>query len=139
MGRKLPGWAYTIVMGTGIGLVILGIGGRLAMHAIAELTTGTSRYTVGGTATVVALGAASGALGGLILAGARGLFRRWPPVPSLLYWGLLAFLTIRGLNPLDELRAALFVPPVLIFGIALQWATWSRRASGKVGLAPQEP
>ncbi len=97
------------------------------MHAFALLTTGTGGFTVGGTATVIGLGAASGALGGLILLAARRLFYRWPPATSIVYWALLIGLTFRGLQPIDGLRAALFFPLTILFGIALQWSTWPLR------------
>lgn len=120
----------TILVAAGLGTLLLGLGGRLAMHLIARITTGVSGFTFGGTLTVVFLGAVSGVAGGLILVTARALFRRWPPTTSLVYWGALLALTLRGLNPLDELRLVLFLPLVLVFGALLQWWTFPNRIRG---------
>ncbi len=115
--------ARTILLGLALGALILGVGGRVAMHLIARITTGTGGFTLGGTVTVIFLGAVSGAAGGLILVTARALFRRWPPTTTIVYWSALVALTLRGLRPLDELRLLLFLPLVFGFGAVLQWQT----------------
>lgn len=97
------------------------------MRVIAEATTGTSGFSLGGTLTVVFLGAVSGAIGGLLLLLARTLLRRWPPAPTVAFWLLLLALTLRGLRPVDQLRLLLFVPLVALFGALLQWRTWRYR------------
>ena len=117
----------TILWGMGLGAVVLGMGGRVAMRVVAEATTGSGGFSIGGTLTVVFLGLAGGALGALILLVARTLLRRWPPAPSLLYWSLLLAITLRGLRPVDQLRLLLFLPLVAVFGILLQWRTWQYR------------
>jgi hypothetical protein len=117
----------TLLWGMGLGLLILGVGGRVAMRLVAELTTGVGGFSIGGSFTVVALGLASGGLGAAILLVARRLLRSWPPAPTLLYWSLLLALTLRGLRPLDQLRLGLFLPLVALFGILLQWRTWRYR------------
>ena len=125
--RCLPLPVITILIGAGLGTLILGVGGRLAMHLIARITTGTGGFTVGGTLTVIGLGAASGALGGLILVAARPQFHRWTPSTTIVYWVVLLTIVLRGLRPLEPLRLLIFMPLVLVFGIILQWATWRRR------------
>jgi hypothetical protein len=100
------------------------------MRLIAEATTGACGFTLGGTMTVVFLGAVSGALGALILLAARALLRRWSPAPTLLYWAALLAISLRGLRPVDQLRAALFLPLVAAFGALLQWRTWRYRKAG---------
>jgi hypothetical protein len=97
------------------------------MRLIAEATTGVTGFSPGGTFTVVFLGAVSGALGGLLLLLARTLLRRWPPAPTVAFWLLLLALTLRGLQPLDQLRLILFLPLVALFGVLLQWRTWRYR------------
>ena len=120
----------TLLWGMGLGALILGVGGRIAMRLIAEATTGTSGFTLGGTITVVFLGVMSGALGALILLAARALLRRWSPAPTVVYWAALLAISLRGLRPMDQLRAVLFLPLVAAFGALLQWRTWRyRRAS----------
>jgi hypothetical protein len=121
--------ALTLLSATLLGTLVLGLGGRLAMHAVARLDSGNGGFTLGGTLTVIGLGAASGALGGVILWLARTLLRRWPPLPSLVYWGALALLALRGLRPLDAQRLLLFLPLVAGFGALLQWRTWPLRAA----------
>jgi hypothetical protein len=127
---RIDGPGRTILVAAALGTVLLGFGGRLAMHLIARITTGAGGFTFAGTLTVVFLGAVSGVAGGLILVTARALFRRWPPTTSLVYWTALLALTLRGLNPLDDLRLVLFLPLVLIFGALLQWWTFPHRAHG---------
>ena len=117
----------TLLWGMGLGALILGVGGRISMRLIAEATTGTGGFSVGGTLTVVFLGVVSGALGALILLGARALLRRWSPAPTILYWTALLAISLRGLRPVDQLRAILFLPLVAAFGALLQWRTWRYR------------
>jgi hypothetical protein len=117
----------TILTGTGLGLIILGLGGRLAMYAIAVMTIGRGSFTLGGTLTVVFLGGVSGAAAGLILATARALLHRWFLATTVTYWLLLVALVLRGLRPLDELRLLWFAPLAVVFGILLQWRTWPGR------------
>lgn len=97
------------------------------MRFIAERTTGTSGFTLGGTATVVFLGLASGALGSLILALARHFLWRWRALTTVVFWLALAFLTMRGLRPVDPVRVVAFVPLVALFGIFLQARTFKYR------------
>jgi hypothetical protein len=120
----------TCLTGAAVGLLLLGGGSRLAMHAIARMTAGGGNFSVGGTVTVVLLGAVSGATGGLLLFLSRLLLHRWPPLPTLAYWAGLIALTLRGLSPIDSLRLALFLPVVLLFGLALQGVTWRWRREG---------
>jgi hypothetical protein len=115
--------------------VILGLGGRVAMHLIARITTGAGAFSLGGTLTVVFLGAISGLVAGLILVTARALFRRWPPTTTVIYWAFLIGLTLRGLRPIDDLRLALFLPLVVVFGAALQGWTFGRRGVVRGGSA----
>lgn len=115
----------TILVAAAIGAIILGLGGRLAMFAIAWLNTGAGAFTLGGTSTVIAMGALSGAAGGVILSGLRAVVRRrWPPTTTVLFWGALIGITLRGLRPLDGQRLVLFLPLVLAFGLLLQWRTY---------------
>ena len=124
----------TLIIAAGLGTVILGLGGRFAMHLIARLTTGSGGFSLGGTLTVVFLGAVSGLAGGLILLAARRLFRRWPPTTTLVYWTVLLAITLRGLRPIDELRLALFLPLVVLFGAILQFWTLGRRTRGQLSV-----
>jgi ABC-type microcin C transport system permease subunit YejE len=113
-------------MATLLGAVVLGVGGRVGMHVIARATTGTGRFTLGGTLTVIALGVGSGLLGGLVLVVVRRFLHRWSPLPFVLYWVFLIGITLRGINPVDSLRALVFLPIVVLFGIVLEWSTYPK-------------
>src|SRR5215208_6947318 len=96
-----PTWLAAPALGAAIGLPVLGAGGRVAMRAIAILTGAPSALTVGGTMTVLLMGAVSGAGGGLIYV---VLLRAVPPtlryarhVRGALFAGALVLLTLRGL------------------------------------------
>jgi hypothetical protein len=113
----------TVGYGAALGALILGIGGRIAMRVVATSTTGTSGFSLGGTLTVVFLGAASGAVAGVILSITRALLWRWPAARAIAFWLVLVAITLRGLRPLDPLRVALFVPLVLLLGVLLSVLT----------------
>ncbi len=117
----------TVLAGALIGFVILGIGGRLAMHAIARISRGTGAFTPGGTASVIGLGAVAGAVAGLILFAARTLLWRWPPLPALLFWAAIFAGTLVHLDLRDPLELALFLPVGVAFGALLQAASWRWR------------
>jgi hypothetical protein len=116
-----------LLVGTVLGTVILGVGGRLAMSAIAWNTTGASRYSFGGTMTVVVLGAVSGVAGaGMALLSAwvsrRFLSgRRW--IEYLLFAALLALVTMRGLRGTPAAGNAYwyFYGLVAVYGLAMIW------------------
>jgi hypothetical protein len=113
----------TVGYGAVLGALILGVGGRIAMRVIATATTGTSGFSLGGTLTVVFLGAASGTVTGVILSVTRVLLGRWPAARTIAFWLLLVAITLRGLRPLDPLRVALFLPLVVLLGILLSLLT----------------
>lgn len=121
------------IIGTVVGTVILGIGGRIAMRLIGMLQGLPPGFSFGGSMTVVFLGAVSGTAGGLILALAGKLFPTSRMARGALYWGALLFLTLRGLRPIDELRLLVFVPLVALFGavLLLVWCrVYLRRVAG---------
>jgi len=55
-----------LIRGTLLGLIILGIGGRLLMRVIAHMEGRVPAFTPGGSITVVFAGTVAGALSGLI-------------------------------------------------------------------------
>ncbi|MGQ0383716.1 MAG: hypothetical protein ACT4UP_03390 [Gammaproteobacteria bacterium] len=127
MNPKLRAGLLTVLAGALIGFFVLGVGGRLAMHAIARIATGSGAFTLGGTSTVIGLGAAAGALAGLLLFAARTLFARWSPVPALLFWAAVLAGTLAELDLRDPLELALFVPIGVAFGALLQASSWRWR------------
>lgn len=130
--------ARTLLLGTGLGLVILGVGGRAVMALIIAKAGGTPRFTVGGTLTVVLLGAASG-LGGAVMAiVSRALSRRFAPrapwIEYVLLTAMLTLVTMRGLRGTAQAGTEYFYGLVGVFGVALVIA---RRAwSGHQSQAP---
>lgn len=116
-------------MGTIIGAVVLGVGGRIAMRGIAVLSGAPPGFSFGGSLTVVALGAASGLAGALILMTLRALLpKRWL-LQTLLFYAALVLITLRGLRPVDSQRLFLFLPLVLIYGFLLRTMFRRRRAA----------
>jgi len=114
------------VLGAGIGLFVLGIGGRIVMRAIAVRTGAIPSFTLGGTLSIVAFGAAAGALGALfhLLArvAARRVARGSTAVRLLVFFALLVLVTLRGLHGSPPASAALFWPLVLVYGVTLDRA-----------------
>jgi hypothetical protein len=98
------------------------------MRAIALANKTPPGFSVGGTATVILLGAASGVGGGLyallywLIPGARAL-RSW------LFGTALVLLTLRGLRPIQPLALEWFMPLALTYGaiVDIGYTTWHRR------------
>jgi hypothetical protein len=92
----------TLLVGTLLGLVVLGVGGRLAMAAIQVDAGASPAFSVGGTMTVVFLGAVSGLAGGALALISGAVARRYLSGHQWLrhaLFGLLLFLvTMRGLR-----------------------------------------
>lgn len=121
----------TLMLAAVLGLVILGVGGRAVMAAIAIHAGGTSRFTLGGTLTVIVLGAASGVGGGVMAIVSRAVSRRFAPgLPWIEYVMLAVMLllaTIEGLRGTPQRGTEYFYGLVAVFGIALVLARnrWS--------------
>ena len=111
-------WLTGIMVGGIAGLVILGVGGRLAMRAIALQERPAAAFTVSGTITVLLLGAATGIAGGLLHV---VLFRFLPHfhwMRRALFVALLLLLTLRGVSgQTTTLSLALF--PLLVVAYAV--------------------
>jgi len=118
-------WFLAAALGLAIGTIVLGIGGRLAMRGIALVQGQAPGFTIGGTTTVVFLGAVCGLVGSLIFAGLRALMPGSRIVRGTLFWAILVLLTLRGLSPLDVPKLAFFLPLVIGYGTLLTVA-WCR-------------
>lgn len=118
----LPFVTRVLVAGTVLGALILGVGGRLAMAAIAA-SGGTPRFTLGGTLTVIGLGAASGLAGSILAVVSRIAMRRsvprheWPQYA--LFATLLLLATLRGLRGTAPIGRWWFLPLVGLYGFIL--------------------
>lgn len=121
-------WLRHALIGIGIGAVVLGIGGRVAMRGIAVLSGAPPGFSFGGSLTVVFLGAVSGLVGALILIGLRCFLPgRWL-LQTVSFYAVLVLITLRGLRPVDSQRLFLFLPLVLIYGFLMR--VLSRRTLG---------
>lgn len=121
--RPLREWLRCALLGIAIGAVVLGVGSRIAMRGIAVLAGAPGSFSVGGSLTVVLLGALSGLAGALILMVLRVLLpSRWL-LQALIFYVALVLITLRGLRPVDTQRLFLFLPVVLIYGFLLRVTT----------------
>lgn len=126
-------WLIAALLGVGIGAVVLGIGGRVAMRGIVLLSGGAPGFSIGGTATVVLLGALAGLVGAIALMLLRLALPRRPIVRGAAYWLFLVLVTLRGLDPVDLPRLLLFLPLVIGYGIGLQVLACRLRSHGPSG------
>ena len=112
-----------LLAGTSLGALILGAGGRLAMALVAVQNGARPAFSLGGTVTVIALGAASGLAGAVILLASSAIARRAPRggrwlAYLLLGLGLLA-VTMRGLRGSPASSHVYFYVLVAVYGVAL--------------------
>lgn len=129
----LEPWLFGLLLGGGVGLLVLGIAGRIAMRAIAVASNTPPGFSVGGTATVVFLGAASGLSGGLIYSLLHTVLPRRRLVRSALFALALVLLTLRGLRPVQPLALSWFMPLALAYGaiIDISYTAWARRRASR--------
>ena len=122
-------WLVGLLLGALVGLVVLGVGSRIAMRAIAIANSTPTGFTVGGTATVVFLGVVSGVGGGLLYAFLHRFIPRPRFVRSALYATAIALLTLRGLRPIQPLALEWFMPLALGYGaiIDVGYTKWLRQ------------
>jgi putative exporter of polyketide antibiotics len=130
-------WVLVPLLGAGVGILILGIGGRVAMRAIAHATNVAPAFTLSGTLTVAALGGVSGLAGGLIYAVLARFLPNRALVRSLLFGVILVLITLRGLSPATALSISWFMPLVLLYGALIDYAYRRRFSSApEVHLEP---
>jgi hypothetical protein len=128
-------WIDALLIGAVIGFVVLGIGSRIGMRYVGLAMGQQPGFSWGGTITVVFMGAVSGVAGAVALVGARAI-RPLPQVArGAIYWGVLLYLTARGLHPIDAVKVIWLLPPVLAYGVILQYST-CRVASRRRQMVP---
>jgi hypothetical protein len=116
----------TLAVGATLGLLVLGLGGRLAMAAIQVQASGDSNWSFGGTMTVILLGGVSGLAGAAIALVAEGITARLR-APTWAQYLLLAvallLVTMRGLRGTAPVGALYFYPLVALYAVllALSW------------------
>jgi hypothetical protein len=119
------------MVGALLGFVVLGVGSRLGMTAIAIAENVAPSFTFGGSFTVVALGTLTGAVVGVLFLASRTAFPQHRAARTLLFWGLVAAFVWRGLNPVTALKVAVFAPLFLLLGgiLTLYWCRGRLRTS----------
>lgn len=127
-------WIAGLVAGGVLGMLFLGVGGRLGMRVIALAQGQTPSMTFEGSLTVVLLGAAAGIAVGAIFLVSRTLVptRRAPRVAF--FWMVVGAIVLRGVKPLSVLNVAVFLPLFIIHG-ALLFRYWCRFRMRRAALA----
>jgi hypothetical protein len=103
-----------LVRGTVLGLLILGIGGRLLMRVIAHMEGRVPVFTPEGTVAVVFYGTVAGAFSGLIY----HLLRRFvhkPWVRTVAFIAVCELVSWRGVSGLLPVPKAMFMALALVF------------------------
>ena len=129
-------WVFDPLVGLALGLPILGVGGRIAMRIIAHATNVAPGFSLGGTMTVVSLGAVSGVAGGLIYAVLARFLPDRPVIRGVVFGIILTLLTLRGASPSTPLTLSLFLPLTLLYGALLDHI--HRRRFGSCASLPPE-
>ena len=115
-----------LIRGTLLGLVILGIGGRLLMRVIAHMEGRTPVFTPGGSVTVVFAGTVAGAFSGFIYY----LLRRFvanPWIRTAAFIAICELVSWRGVSGLLPLPQAMFMSLALVYLVIVDFL--GRRSS----------
>jgi hypothetical protein len=103
-----------LIRGTLLGLIILGIGGRLLMRVIAHMEGRNPVFTFPGSVTVVFAGTVAGALAGLIYYLLRRFVRNsW--IPTGAFIAICELISWRGVSGLLPLPQAMFMSLALVY------------------------
>lgn len=109
----------SLALGSVVGAVFLGIGGRIAMRIFALMEGRDPGWTFEGSLTVVFMGAVFGTIGGFLLWLGRRLFTRSPVARGALFWIPLTALFLRGLSPLTQNSLMAFLPFYVAYGLVV--------------------
>ena len=109
---------FWLARGAVVGLVVLGVGGRLLMRVIAHMEGRTPVFTVPGSLTVVFAGTVAGSLAGLIYYVLRRFVkRRWIRTTAfIVIWELITWLGVSELLPRPKL---MFMALALVYLIII--------------------
>lgn len=124
-----------LILGALVGLVFLGIGGRIAMRVFAMLDGSPSNFSLAGSLPAIFMGAVWGMLGGALLWLGRRQFPASPIARGALFWILLTLIFLRGLNPLSVDRLLAFTPCFVLYGAAL-YRLWCHRFVARWAVSP---
>ena len=120
-----------LLRGAVLGVLILGVGGRLAMRGVTLWEGRAHQLTAAGTITVLLWGTGFGIAGALLRWGLGRGFDRWlpgvrPGMRLLAFSAIVLALTLALLTPLTMHRVVLFVPLAVLYVVAL----WSLGGGG---------
>ena len=107
-----------LIRGALLGLIILGIGGRLIMRAIAHMEGRTPVFTPEGSLAVIFYGTVAGALSGLIYYLLRRFVRK-PWIRTAAFIAVCELISWRGVSGLLPLPQAMFMTLALVFLITV--------------------
>ena len=103
-----------LVRGALLGLLILGIGGRLLMRVIAHMEGRVPPFTLPGSLTVVFAGTVAGLVAGLIYHLLRRFVRK-PWIRTAAFIAICELVSWRGVNGLLPLPQAIFMTLALVY------------------------
>lgn len=103
-----------LLRGALLGLLVLGIGGRLLMRVIAHMEGRVPAFTLPGTTTVVFAGTVAGLLAGLIYYLLRRFVRR-PWIRTATFIAICELVSWRGVHGLLPLPQAMFMTLALVY------------------------
>jgi len=103
-----------LVRGTLLGLLVLGIGGRLLMRVIAHMEGRVPAFTLSGSLTVVFAGTVAGAFAGLIYHLLRRFVRK-PWIRTAAFIVICEVVSWRGVSGLLPLPQLMFMTLALVY------------------------
>ena len=115
----------SVVAGAIVGLVVLGIGGRLMMRIIAHWEERVPVLTSSGTFTIVMMGAIAGLTAGIIHGILqRSISRAWIRIAAFLAFCVL--FTLYGVKDILTRPKLPFVAITVVYVILMEIITWQR-------------
>jgi hypothetical protein len=117
-----------LIRGTLLGLLILGIGGRLLMRVVAHMEGRVPAFTPEGSIAVVFFGTVAGAFSGLIYHLLRR-FARKPWVRTGAFIAVCELISWRGVSGLLPLPQAMFMTLALLYLVVMD--LFGRRSQAK--------
>ena len=109
-----------VIRGTLLGLIVLGIGGRLLMRVIAHMEGRVPAFSPGGSITVVFAGTVAGALAGLIYYLLRRFVHK-PWVRTAAFIAICELISWRGVSGLLPLPKAMFMTLALVYLVIIDF------------------
>jgi hypothetical protein len=103
-----------LIRGTLVGLVILGVGGRLLMRVVAHMEGRVPAFTPEGTIAVVFYGTVAGAFAGVIYH-LLGRFVKNPWVRTAAFFAICGLVSWRGVSGLLPVPQAMFMSLALAY------------------------